>query len=190
MLNDRYYYPYNGGHKYDRHRLCYVDDNDEPLETDQFIKKLTITQEEPYIKTRWIWYIVLNIISFIFIFLNTYYAYFNISCQNHYIPGIDTSLGDWLKISSYVIFASTINEIFTIIYDSSNKKIYYHIINFTHFLIVIFIFAWTIFGSYIYWHNYYQSNICSNNFNYYMFINLITMIIVFFIKLVLIFYYK
>ena len=40
-------------------------------------------------------------------------------------------------------------------------------------ILQIFIIGWMVFGAYIYWHNYGNSDICSTSFNNYMWIRLI-----------------
>ena len=191
MSRERYYRPDKGYPKYDSHKLCYVDENDEPLETDnligQYINKKTEEHNTCCINMKIILYIVFTCLLLVSIFFDTYYGYSNNDCQNFYIPGININLSEWLKVSSYIIFFSCIIELITILYDKYKTNTCYHVINFIHLLIIIFILSWTVFGSYIFWHNYYKSELCTQSFIIFMFINLISINIIFFTKLVLLY---
>jgi hypothetical protein len=136
-------------------------------------KNLLTDHNNSWFKTRWFLFIFTVIFTMPFIIVDTIFAYSNFSCQEYYIPGINISLDIWLKIIAYTSIFSLLIELFVIYFDKSRENVSYNILNFTHLIVQIFIIGWTIFGAYIYWHNYGNSDICSASFNKYMWVRLI-----------------
>lgn len=144
-------------------------------ELDQHVFKENIMNDtgNNYIKPRSIYFLFTVLFTFPFIIVDTYFAYTNISCQNYYIPGINISLDIWLIVIAYTLILSIILEMYVIFFEKLRENIYYNIINFTYYSVQIFIIGWMVVGTYIYWHNYTSSHICSKSINSYIWIRLI-----------------
>jgi hypothetical protein len=161
-------------------------------ELDPLVPKnpIMIDRGNDCIKSRCVYFLFTVLLTVPFIIVDTYFAYTNFSCQKYYIPGINFSLDIWLKVIAYASILSIVSEMFVIFFEKSRNNLYYNILNFSYMVLQIFIIGWMVFGAYIYWHNYGNSNICSASFNSYMWVRLSCGLLACALKLYTIYIYR
>jgi hypothetical protein len=165
----KYSYPAQGYANYNSDSTFKVEEIEELVPK----KTLLVDRGNNCIKTRCVYFLFTVLLTVPFIIVDTYFAYTNFSCQKYYIPGINITLDIWLKVIAYASILSIISEMFVIFFEKFRDNTYYNILNFSYIVLQIFIIGWMVFGAYIYWHNYGNSDVCSTSFNRYMWIRLI-----------------